>query len=624
MRLLRTTTILLFFCLSFSAFSQSVSLKGYAYEENNRGFLNEVKIMVLELPLRSVVAEATTDIKGEFTISDLPIGKTFLIRGTKNIFNTKEIEISTAGKSEGDKVFAKLEMARKPGYLFDATLAEKRTKDAQQVDAIQGALIEIYNNTTDKVELILPDHPNPYFSFTFEQGNHYTIMIRQDSFLTKRIEAYVNINGCIVCMDGLKDVGPGVTDNLTHGFNMGTLLANIELDRADLNSTIEIENIYYDLNKWDIRDDAAVELDKVVQLLKDNPSVKLELGSHTDSRGSDKFNLDLSQKRAKAAVAYITSNAGINKDQIVAKGYGETKLVNGCKNGVQCSERRHQKNRRTELKIIGFKPEKIFKSLRQIISEEKFIEELESDDFASGQIKVGADGKIETPKSSKSETSKVSTSKVPTPPIKKEIVSENPAIETAEVITTKTVETPMPPAKVEQPVETKPALQQPVKPQKEEAVITKPSKKLEPETRPTQAVEDDIVAAAKESLKKMGETPTHSTKVGSEQEIMKSSSQNSASSTPPSGEMISKITFLSENYTGYKIEIINSPIELTSDNQLFKKFESLNIQILPENRFSYLTGDFYSERTALYYLNNNIIDDYNNARLIKFINGKRM
>lgn len=610
MRLFRTTTILLFFFLSFSAFSQSVSLKGYAFEENNRGFLNEVRIMILELPLRSVVAEATTDLKGEFEVKDLPIGKTFLVRGTKDIFETKEIEVSTVGKSEGDKVFAKLEMARKPGYLFDATLAEKRTKDAQEVDAIQGALIEIYNNTTEKVELILPNHPNPYFSFTFEQGNHYTIMIRQDSFLTKRIEAYVNINGCIVCMDGLKDVGPGVTDNLTHGFNMGTLLANIELDRADLNSTIEIENIYYDLNKWDIRKDAAVELDKVVQLLKDNPTVKLELGSHTDSRGSDKFNLDLSEKRAKSAVKYITSNSDINSDQIFAKGYGETKLLNRCKNGVQCSERRHQKNRRTELKIIGFKPKKTFKSLLQIVREEKFMKELDSGDFASGQVKVGADGKIKTVESSKLETSKVSTSKVPTPPAKAEVALEKPAAQTQEVVTTKTVEAPNTPAKTEQLNET--------------AVIIKPSKKLEMKTRPRQSVEDDIVAAAKESLKEMGETQTHSTKVESTQRTVSSNTQSAPASTAPSGEMISKITFLAENYTGYKIEILNSPSELTSDNELFRKFEQLNIEILPDNHYSYLTGDFYSERTALYYLNNNIIDDYGNARLIKFLNGKRM
>ena len=114
-----------------------------------------------------------------------------------------------------------------------------------------------------------------------------------------------------------------------------------------------IENIYYDYDKANIRHDAAIELDKVVELLVENPGIIIELGSHTDSRGSDAYNLNLSQRRADSAVKYIIDN-GIDKDRITAKGYGETRLLNRCSNGVRCSEEEHQLNRRTEFKVTGF------------------------------------------------------------------------------------------------------------------------------------------------------------------------------------------------------------------------------------------------------------------------------
>nr|WP_121270617.1 OmpA family protein [Pedobacter schmidteae] len=118
------------------------------------------------------------------------------------------------------------------------------------------------------------------------------------------------------------------------------------------NKPIRLENIYYDFNKWNIRADAAVELEKLVQIMKDNSKIWIELGSHTDSRGNDAYNFTLSQKRAESAVKYIISR-GIDKARIEARGYGETLLLNHCPNGVKCTEKEHQLNRRTEFKIIN-------------------------------------------------------------------------------------------------------------------------------------------------------------------------------------------------------------------------------------------------------------------------------
>jgi len=134
----------------------------------------------------------------------------------------------------------------------------------------------------------------------------------------------------------------------------------ITMDRPEIGKEIsklyEINSIYYDLDKADIRADAAEELDKIVQFLTDNPPMNLELGAHTDARASTGYNLKLSQRRAESAVNYIIRR-GIAKDRIKPKGYGEGQLINDCSDGVECPEEMHQQNRRTEFKIIKISTE---------------------------------------------------------------------------------------------------------------------------------------------------------------------------------------------------------------------------------------------------------------------------
>lgn len=135
--------------------------------------------------------------------------------------------------------------------------------------------------------------------------------------------------------------------------NTKLLEISLLLEKVEVNKPIQINKIYYDLDKSDIREDAAKELDLLVSLLEENPSWIIELGSHTDSRADVNYNLKLSDSRAKAAVEYIVLK-GIKRERLFAKGYGESKLVNGCKDGVTCAEEQHAQNRRTEFKLVGF------------------------------------------------------------------------------------------------------------------------------------------------------------------------------------------------------------------------------------------------------------------------------
>lgn len=123
------------------------------------------------------------------------------------------------------------------------------------------------------------------------------------------------------------------------------------LNRIYPEKEIVINNIYYDLDKATLRPESIEELDKLYSFFENNSNLKIEIGSHTDSRGSDAYNLELSQRRAQSVVDYLVSK-GIKAEQLSAKGYGETKILNGCTNGVQCTEDQHQANRRTSFRVI--------------------------------------------------------------------------------------------------------------------------------------------------------------------------------------------------------------------------------------------------------------------------------
>ena len=111
-------------------------------------------------------------------------------------------------------------------------------------------------------------------------------------------------------------------------------------------------HIYYDFNESYIRDDAEPELDKLLEMMNENPDYIVEIGSHTDTRGSNRYNLRLSQKRAEAVVQWLVDK-GISTGRLVPRGYGEKQNVNKCVNYIPCAEADHQMNRRTEFKIVG-------------------------------------------------------------------------------------------------------------------------------------------------------------------------------------------------------------------------------------------------------------------------------
>jgi peptidoglycan-associated lipoprotein len=173
--------------------------------------------------------------------------------------------------------------------------------------------------------------------FTLTPDQNFSIIASKSGYFTKSI-TYSTIGKTPRLEDLIQDV-----TNIS-------LDTTIVLEPLILERSIVLDNIYYDLDKADIRPDAAIELNKLVKILKDNPSIKIELSSHTDARASDSYNDALSQRRAESAVAYIVSQ-GIAADRLVAKGYGKRQLI--IPNAQ--TEEEHQTNRRTEFKVIEIK-----------------------------------------------------------------------------------------------------------------------------------------------------------------------------------------------------------------------------------------------------------------------------
>jgi peptidoglycan-associated lipoprotein len=124
----------------------------------------------------------------------------------------------------------------------------------------------------------------------------------------------------------------------------------VVLERIFTEKEIRLEDIYYDFDRWEIRADARPSLDKLARILLINPGIRIQLGSHTDCRGNDRYNQDLSQKRAQAAVDYLIEK-GVAFDRLIAQGFGELVPETNCICS-RCSEEEHQRNRRTTFKIL--------------------------------------------------------------------------------------------------------------------------------------------------------------------------------------------------------------------------------------------------------------------------------
>lgn len=214
-------------------------------------------------------------------------------------------------------------------------------KDSITEVPIANVTIEVYDIENNKLITHYTDNEGRY-SITLEPYKAYKLVYKKEGL----IEATVMISSLKQLEK--KDIAP----DLYNEMEVIVAKKRVKLSEGDdLTKKLQLSPIYFDYEGFQIRESSKTELNKIVQMLLARPNISLKIQSHTDSRGREEFNMNLSKNRAAATVDYIVK-AGIAKERVTGEGFGETKLINKCKNGVRCSEIEHELNRRSEFIIV--------------------------------------------------------------------------------------------------------------------------------------------------------------------------------------------------------------------------------------------------------------------------------
>lgn len=238
----------------------------------------------------------------------------------------------TSNKQDGkgfDDIYKFLELRR----LSCEQILYGQITDLESKVIIPNAKVSLFDNELHPISNVLSDADGNY-SFKVECGTVYNVKAEKTD--------YTPNGGTVTTGDD----------------NNGKTKLDIAIEKEqckvavgdDLGKCFGIKMIYFDLDKSNIRLEAALDLEKILDVLNTNPTMKLDIRSHTDSRASFKYNEALSDRRAKSTINWLIKN-GISKERLMGKGYGESQLVNKCTDGVKCSEDEHQMNRRSEFII---------------------------------------------------------------------------------------------------------------------------------------------------------------------------------------------------------------------------------------------------------------------------------
>mgnify|MGYP003708572467 CR=1 FL=1 len=250
----------------------------------------------------------------------LEAGSDYEFRAIKEGYAANSVRFSTLTQSSNPSLGLSVYLDRSENTSIVKGVIRKEV-DQQPADGMKVTLRNEKNNS----EKTVTTGPDGSYEFDMDPNSNYTITTEKDKYTRDKNQIKTGRRGEVV-------------ENNVGVYGEGDVF--------------RLENIYYDLDKFFIRPDAAKELDRVVSLLKKYPEMTIELRSHTDSRASDEYNNKLSERRARAAYDYIVRR-GVSPMRLIARGYGESQPVNDCVDGENCSEDQYQMNRRTEFKILA-------------------------------------------------------------------------------------------------------------------------------------------------------------------------------------------------------------------------------------------------------------------------------
>lgn len=327
-----------------------------------------------------VVQTATTNAFGAFVFTDLPADENFIVKvdesDTQLAPNTKIIITNKSGKE-----MQTTKSGDTGNFKFSFLAADKASlklmtvEDSELRFDLKGGLITenklpipstTVNIVDEKGKVVATTKTDANGIFQFENlladKNILFALDDKDEKLKSFNKIFLTNSKGVIIKEFARANGVFVFTILQADQNkLGVLYVDdpwlkvLQLkNQVKKDSLTIVENVYYNYGEAKILPEAAKTLDKVINIMKNDPSLVIDLSAHTDSRSTQEFNLKLSEQRAKAAVDYIIKG-GITKDRISGKGYGESRLINKCADGVECTEEEHAKNRRTEFKILSKK-----------------------------------------------------------------------------------------------------------------------------------------------------------------------------------------------------------------------------------------------------------------------------
>ena len=324
--------------LSSIGFNIGVSVGMFANNINTKAksIKNNIAILVKDeltgQPIKNVIVTiagdagklytANTDATGMANIKNIPVGA-YSVNGTANEIPTNT---QTLNIVNGEKNITVTLVHNDPRFTVVGKAVNLNSKKGESDVAVT-----LKNQSKGSVKMATSQAGTGEFSFQIDNSTDYELVGKKASYIS--------------------NIEKISTKGLTRS---QTLYVELELGVEEVvkGKSILLNKIYYDIDKANITEDASTDLAKLTQFLTDNPSFKIEVDSHTDSRGTDEYNLKLSQQRAESVISFLTKK-GINPANLIAKGFGESKLVNACVNGANCTEEQHQQNRRTEFKLIS-------------------------------------------------------------------------------------------------------------------------------------------------------------------------------------------------------------------------------------------------------------------------------
>jgi outer membrane protein OmpA-like peptidoglycan-associated protein/tetratricopeptide (TPR) repeat protein len=308
-------------------------IRGTAMQPDS-SVLTEVKVNLYD-DKKNVIGTITTTENGKYEFL-AEQDKNYSLDGTKTLYSNGN---NTANTFTSDYiVIADLFLKKKPQFSLYCLITDEKT--GKPLDSVK---VTMYNNMDKIADLILTPLSGDFYrdlkSKKLNDSLSYKITTEKRGYLTK-----IQFYNQKLYREGQYNVHEALN------FKM-----NPVEEGSDLSKIIDVKPIYFDLGKHNIRPDAAIELDKIVKVMNENPNLEIELGSHTDCRGTAKANMALSDRRAKSSASYIQARI-TNPKRIYGKGYGESLPINKCEcegtKVVPCTEEEHQQNRRTEFKII--------------------------------------------------------------------------------------------------------------------------------------------------------------------------------------------------------------------------------------------------------------------------------